>query len=474
MLKPAASSLAASLVPLVALTHSALAQWAPPVSIHPGIAPVVVAVGDTVLIAGGITSISTSGPGCTAEVAVYRDGPGTWTTEWLQYARCGHAAAVVGSRAIFVGDHDLTPYGFADVYDDSTQTWSVMPALSVPRTHLSATSVGDIALFAGGLDRLGMPSDVVELYDDATGTWSRATLSQEGIIPVAASVGSKALFANPFGTTSDVVDIYDASVGQWSTATLQVPHSSTAATTLGSRVYFAGDASGAVDIYDDSTGQWSTVTWPQTAECVTATTLGTKLLFALRAHPTVIVNTYDTATGQWTSDACPVPSIAIDSATVGTSALFSGGLAVHRYDDAIGVTYCAPAVANSTGGPARLTAQGFPGTVAQGYALLRAVDLPPQTTGYFLNSRDPPFVVGPGGSQGNLCLGGSIGRYSSTPFDSGTSGTASLQLDLASTPTPLGAVSIVAGETWNFQAWYRDANPGPTTNFTDAVSVILQ
>ncbi|MCP3916270.1 MAG: hypothetical protein GY711_12005 [bacterium] len=27
------------------------------------------------------------------------------------------------------------------------------------------------------------------------------------------------------------------------------------------------------------------------------------------------------------------------------------------------------------------------------------------------------------------------------------------------------------GETWNFQCWYRDNNPGPTSNFTDAVSV---
>ena len=44
-------------------------------------------------------------------------------------------------------------------------------------------------------------------------------------------------------------------------------------------------------------------------------------------------------------------------------------------------------------------------------------------------------------------------------------------LDLANTPTPMGNVSVLAGQTWNFQAWYRDNNPGPTSNFTDAVSV---
>ena len=42
------------------------------------------------------------------------------------------------------------------------------------------------------------------------------------------------------------------------------------------------------------------------------------------------------------------------------------------------------------------------------------------------------------------------------------------------TPTPTGLVQVAAGETWNFQAWYRDANPGPTSNFTPSVSVLFE
>jgi hypothetical protein len=34
--------------------------------------------------------------------------------------------------------------------------------------------------------------------------------------------------------------------------------------------------------------------------------------------------------------------------------------------------------------------------------------------------------------------------------------------------------SILAGETWNFQAWYRDLNPTNTSNFTDGLSVTFQ
>ena len=30
--------------------------------------------------------------------------------------------------------------------------------------------------------------------------------------------------------------------------------------------------------------------------------------------------------------------------------------------------------------------------------------------------------------------------------------------------------AVQAGETWNFQAWFRDANPDSTSNFTDGVA----
>ncbi len=59
-------------------------------------------------------------------------------------------------------------------------------------------------------------------------------------------------------------------------------------------------------------------------------------------------------------------------------------------------------------------------------------------------------------------------------FPRSCEGAATLPIDLAGTPIPTGVVSISAGQTWNFQAWYRDANPTPTSNFTDAVSVLFQ
>ena len=106
---------------------------------------------------------------------------------------------------------------------------------------------------------------------------------------------------------------------------------------------------------------------------------------------------------------------------------------------------------------------------------LTAENLPQNQFGMFLCSEIKGFVPNPGSSQGNLCLAGSIGRYNRPGEikNSGAEGTYSLVLDLTDTPQPTGSVSIMAGETWNFQTWFRDANPGSTSNFTDGVSILF-
>ena len=79
----------------------------------------------------------------------------------------------------------------------------------------------------------------------------------------------------------------------------------------------------------------------------------------------------------------------------------------------------------------------------------------------------------PGGSQGTLCLGGSIGRYNGQVQTSGPDGSFAITIDVNQMPVnPVTAA--VAGETWRFQAWYRDNNPGATSNFTDAVEITFQ
>jgi len=134
----------------------------------------------------------------------------------------------------------------------------------------------------------------------------------------------------------------------------------------------------------------------------------------------------------------------------------------------IGTRYCDPAVANSSGLPGEIAALGSD-AVASNNVTLHATQLPTSKFGYFLTSQTQGFVVGPGGSQGNLCLGGTIGRYVQDVDNSGPAGELLLQIDLTDMPGPTSSVS--SGETWNFQCWFRDMNPNTTSNFTDGVSI---
>jgi len=138
----------------------------------------------------------------------------------------------------------------------------------------------------------------------------------------------------------------------------------------------------------------------------------------------------------------------------------------------IGVSYCT-AVPNSTGVTSALTAHGS-NVVAANALTLRAASLPLSSFGFFLTSRTQGFVMNPGGSAGNLCLAGAIGRYVAPGQvkNSGAIGRFELTVNLLATPTPTGLVQIVPGETWNFQAWHRDAIGGvATSNFTNGRAI---
>lgn len=139
-----------------------------------------------------------------------------------------------------------------------------------------------------------------------------------------------------------------------------------------------------------------------------------------------------------------------------------------RYCPQLGTTYCAATI-NSSGHAAQVCAGGSP-VRSESDIRLFAHYVPASSFGYFLMSRGQAFVQGFGGSQGNLCLGGgpTIYRFSLFVLQSPSVGT--VALDVPWNLLPSGAL-IQAGETWNFQFWFRDANPGVTSNTSDAVSI---
>lgn len=160
-----------------------------------------------------------------------------------------------------------------------------------------------------------------------------------------------------------------------------------------------------------------------------------------------------------------------DRLYVGTEKEAHLGLGGEVWRSSAGTPYCAANV-NSTGEPGGVFDSGTVVVATNDFGL-GAHSLPPGEFGFFLLSQTQGFVQGPGGSQGNLCLGGSIGRFSRPGeiLNARATGSFHLSVDLTDVPTPSGPVAILPGETWNFTAWYRDKNPNATSNFTDGISV---
>lgn len=139
---------------------------------------------------------------------------------------------------------------------------------------------------------------------------------------------------------------------------------------------------------------------------------------------------------------------------------------------------------NSTSRSARLTASGS--DVASNNALVLDVnEAANQQFGLFFASQDD-IRVDIAGSDGTLCIGSlTIARFNDSLVETSVVGAASYTPNLASIPFENGGSStpfaVMAGDSLNFQFWYRDVRndpmsptPVPTSNFSDAIAVTFQ
>jgi hypothetical protein len=145
---------------------------------------------------------------------------------------------------------------------------------------------------------------------------------------------------------------------------------------------------------------------------------------------------------------------------------FSGTAALFSYDGPAGVNYCTSRL-NSTGKPAVITASGS-SSLTRDDLFLTVHDAPSGSLGIFL--------MGDGQQQiplgnGLLCVGAGGAGISRLPAAS-IDGNGHMLQEFDLTTVPIGAGTITAGSTRNFQAWFRDSSPaGPVSNLSDAVSV---
>ncbi|MCP3914769.1 MAG: hypothetical protein GY711_04315 [bacterium] len=134
--------------------------------------------------------------------------------------------------------------------------------------------------------------------------------------------------------------------------------------------------------------------------------------------------------------------------------------------DACTSPYFCPANTNSSGGPAQIEVSGTP-AVGIDTVHLDVTGLPANRFGYFLMSDSIGYIPMVGGGQGDLCLGLPFVRFADDVLNSGASGTMSYTPDLVSVP----GATVTQGSTWQFQCWFRDQNPTPTSNLSNAVGV---
>lgn len=217
-----------------------------------------------------------------------------WTVHDVTVGR--HIPAAIsadGKVVIASGLVVQVPSDAVDIYDDASGTWSE-DHLSVARAGIAATVVGHYALFAGGTPDGTTSSDVVDVLDLQTMTWlaPAAALSQARHALSAATVGDRAIFAGGFSgaAPSDVVDVYDASLGlpndagAWTSTTLVAARGQLAAASVGNVALFVGGSNGVatvdtVDAYDGGTGTWTSTALSQARSSLAATTAGTRAYF---------------------------------------------------------------------------------------------------------------------------------------------------------------------------------------------------
>ena len=99
-----------------------------------------------------------------------------------------------------------------------------------------------------------------------------------------------------------------------------------------------------------------------------------------------------------------------------------------------------------------MTAEGS-ALAADNDVTMTVSSVPVGSFGFLITSQTQGFVANVGGSAGNLCVVGSIGRYVGPGQIrmADASGSWSLVLDLTQTPQPTALVPVLPGEAWNFQ-----------------------
>jgi len=186
-------------------------------------------VGDIVIMAGG-----SNVEGYWTNVDIYNVSTGVLELQYLTKRRGRGAAVALNNKAYFAGGEECNDLGWevgnctmsslVEIYDVTSKSWTVSN-LSEARMELSAAvTIDGYVVFAGGFNTSTV-SNVVDIYNSNTDTWSNTTIPVGRFGMTAIGVNGKVYFAggaisNGGATQTNRVDIFEPSTNTWTLETL--------------------------------------------------------------------------------------------------------------------------------------------------------------------------------------------------------------------------------------------------------------
>jgi hypothetical protein len=294
-----------------------------------------VSAGSKVLFAGGYDLVNYP----VDIIDIYDISLNTWTTNHLRMAGGYLVAASIGNKVFFMrGDNATSTISDqVDILDVTDNSWSGA-TLSKARSHGAAAALGFKIFFAGGSDGYGSPIDDVDIFDSTSNNWTTARLSRprDGLAAISAEAkvffgGGQESYGQFLLKPSNIVDIYDINTDSWTVDTLSEPRTSMAAASIDTKVFFIGGynrdgmPSKIIDIYDINTQTWSSDTLP-------VGILMTRLIAVSIRAKLIIESEYgdiylfDNDSGRWSRDILPTSRQYISVTALGSKVFFAGGI----------------------------------------------------------------------------------------------------------------------------------------------------
>ena len=133
----------------------------------------------------GIKAVTWPAPPVVAVLSsyeIFNPSNGTWTAPAPRQPRHHHTATLISSngKVLVTGGMDPagTPLATAQLYDPATRTWSAVPNMSVARANHTATAISatQVLVVGGNSDAAGTTvTNTAQVYDSSSNTWTLPT-----------------------------------------------------------------------------------------------------------------------------------------------------------------------------------------------------------------------------------------------------------------------------------------------------------